>query len=74
AAREQVRHHRLLEVWLTNSLGLSPDGAHVESIKLMLVTNCELINNIDKRYETPTVCPCGETIPKSELCGEKLIS
>lgn len=74
AAREQVRHHRLLEIWLTNSLGLSPDGAHGESIKLMLVTNCKLINTIDQRYESPTVCPCGEAIPQSSLCGTDLIN
>lgn len=74
AAREQVRHHRLLEVWLNNSLGLSSDAAHAESIKLMLVTNCALINTIEKRYESPTICPCGEEIPASELCSNELIN
>ncbi|MHA2027851.1 MAG: metal-dependent transcriptional regulator [Candidatus Kariarchaeaceae archaeon] len=74
AAREQVRHHRLIEVWLTNSLGLSPDSAHSESIKLMLLTNCEMINTIAKRYGNPDKCPCGEDIPESELCGNSLIT
>lgn len=74
AANEQLRHHRLIEVWLTNSLGLSPDAAHSESIKLMLVVNCDLVNTIDKRYDNPDRCPCGEEIPPSELCGDNLVS
>lgn len=74
AAREQIRHHRLLEVWLTNSLGLSPDGAHEESIKLSLISNCDLINTIDKRYDQPETCPCGDEIPKSDICGTDLLS
>lgn len=70
AARELLRHHRLLEVWFTESIGLSPDTAHEEAVKGLVLVSCELINTIDSRYDTPEKCPCGEEIPNSELCGD----
>ena len=65
---EKLRHHRLLEVLFTNSLGLEHDIAHDESIKLMLLASCDLIRAIDKQYNFPESCPCGFNIPKSPLC------
>lgn len=65
---EKLRHHRLLEVLLVNTLGLHHDIAHDESIKLMLLASCSLVQAIDKQYNHPETCPCGLPIPKSPLC------
>ena len=67
-AREKLKHHRLLEVMIAESLGMGPDDAHNESVKLMLLASCELIEAIDKRYDHPRVCPCGEDIPETDRC------
>lgn len=63
-ARQKLRHHRLLEVWMAESLGMTPDDAHNEAVKLMLLASCELIKKIASRYDDPKVCPCGEDIPE----------
>lgn len=67
-AYEHLKHHRLLEIMLVNSLGMDIDDAHNESVKLMLLASCELIEIIRKRYNDPENCPCGEKIPSSNLC------
>ncbi|MHA2250589.1 MAG: metal-dependent transcriptional regulator [Candidatus Kariarchaeaceae archaeon] len=67
-AKEKLRHHRLLEVLLSDTLGLSPDDSHNESVKLMLLSSCELVNLISQRYKNPDTCPCGFKIPQSKLC------
>lgn len=71
-ANEKLKHHRLLEVMMVDSLGITPDEAHNESVKLMLLASCELINYIDLRYDNPTTCPCGENIPQSDACINKI--
>lgn len=68
-AKEHLRHHRLLEYWLVESLGLAVEEAHEEGLKLMVLVDCKLINKIDQRYEQPKICPCGEEIPASILCN-----
>ena len=67
-AREKLKHHRLLEVLMAEALGMSPDEAHNESVKIMLLASCEFVNYIDQRYEHPRVCPCGEDIPETDRC------
>lgn len=71
-AREKLKHHRLLEVMLAESLGITPDEAHNESVKLMLLASCELIENIQDRYDHPKICPCGEEIPETDRCSIKI--
>ncbi len=70
-ANEKLRHHRMLEILLVRELGIPPDTAHNESVKLMLLTSCELINTIGDRYGNPDTCPCGFNIPESKLCFER---
>ncbi|MCY3412587.1 MAG: metal-dependent transcriptional regulator [Candidatus Heimdallarchaeota archaeon] len=65
---EKLRHHRLIEVYLVNGLGIDHDLAHDESLKLMLLASCDLIVAIDEHYNHPTICPCGHAIPQSPLC------
>ena len=71
-AKEKLRHHRMLEVYLAEGLGLTPDEAHNESVKLMLLASCELVKRIEERYDNPVVCPCGEDIPETNLCSSKI--
>ncbi|MHA2030854.1 MAG: metal-dependent transcriptional regulator [Candidatus Kariarchaeaceae archaeon] len=68
-AKEKLRHHRLLEVLFSRTLGLSPDDAHNESVKLMLLTSCNLVNIISQRFNDPKTCPCGLDIPEADLCS-----
>ncbi len=71
-ANERLRHHRLLEVFLAECLGFDADSAHNESVKLMLLTSCAVIEAIDKRFNHPKMCPCGEPIPESDLCEKEI--
>ncbi len=68
SGNEKLRHHRLLEVFLSNGLGMDHDSAHDESLKLMLLAGCNIIDAIDKQFNNPDTCPCGFDIPKSPLC------
>lgn len=65
---ERLRHHRLLEVLLVETLGMDHDDAHNESLKLMLLVSCAIINQIDERFNFPENCPCGHTIPTTDIC------
>ncbi|MDH5644702.1 MAG: metal-dependent transcriptional regulator [Candidatus Heimdallarchaeota archaeon] len=67
-AYEKLKHHRLLEVYLVDSLGMTVEQAHDEASKLMLIASCELVNQIQLRYNNPETCPCGEKIPESKIC------
>lgn len=71
SGNEKLRHHRLLEVFLSNGLGLDHDEAHDESIKLMLLAGCNIIASIDKQFDHPKTCPCGFEIPSSPLCNRE---
>jgi DtxR family Mn-dependent transcriptional regulator len=66
-ALEVLRHHRLLELYLTDSLGMSPDEVHAEADRLEHVLSEELEARIDAALGFPTHDPHGEPIPDSEL-------
>jgi Mn-dependent DtxR family transcriptional regulator len=40
----------------------------------MLVASCQLIHEIDRRYDHPTECPAGGVIPENEDCEEKFLN
>jgi len=67
-AIELIRHSRLLEILLHNTLGLTEKEAHVESEKFNLLFSCKTINKICELYNHPKTCPCGEKIFNSTLC------
>lgn len=67
-AKELIRHAQLIELLLYNELDLSADEAHIESEKLNLLFSCNTINKICEKYEHPSECPCGDTIPSSINC------
>lgn len=66
-ALEVLRHHRLLERYLTDSLGMSLDEVHAEADRLEHVLSEELEARIDAVLGYPTHDPHGDPIPDSEL-------
>jgi DtxR family Mn-dependent transcriptional regulator len=66
-ALEVVRHHRLLEVYLAETLGLGIDAVHAEADRLEHVISEELEARIDQALGFPTHDPHGDPIPDATL-------
>jgi DtxR family transcriptional regulator, Mn-dependent transcriptional regulator len=66
-ALEVVRHHRLLELYLMQALGLSWDQVHEEAERLEHHLSDELEARIDQALGFPTRDPHGDPIPSREL-------
>jgi DtxR family transcriptional regulator, Mn-dependent transcriptional regulator len=66
-ALEVLRHHRLLEVYLTQTLGLSWDRVHSEAERLEHVLSEELEAEIDRVLGYPEIDPHGDPIPTPDL-------
>src|SRR4051794_3934816 len=66
-ALEVIRHHRLLELYLAETLGLSVDDVHDEADRLEHVISEELEARIDKALGFPTHDPHGDPIPGADL-------
>jgi DtxR family transcriptional regulator, Mn-dependent transcriptional regulator len=65
-ATELVRHHRLLERFLTDTLGFALNGAHEEAERLEHVISEELEARLAAFLGYPTICPHGSPIPNSD--------
>jgi len=63
AAAEVVRHHRLIEKYLAEALGVPWDRVHEEAEKLEHVISEDLEDRIDGALGYPTVDPHGAPIP-----------
>jgi DtxR family transcriptional regulator, Mn-dependent transcriptional regulator len=66
-ALEVVRHHRLLELYLMEALGLTWDQVHQEAERLEHHLSDELEAAIDQALGYPTRDPHGDPIPSPEL-------
>ena len=66
-ALEVLRHHRLLERYLADSLGMSLAEVHAEADRLEHALSEELEARIDAALGYPTHDPHGDPIPDSEL-------
>jgi DtxR family transcriptional regulator, Mn-dependent transcriptional regulator len=66
-ALEVIRHHRLLELYLVESLGMSWDEVHDEAEILEHVLSDELEELIAAKLGNPTIDPHGDPIPTREL-------
>ena len=66
-ALEILRHHRLLELYLTESLGVPWDRVHDEAEVLEHVLSEELEELIARKLGDPTRDPHGDPIPTREL-------
>ena len=69
-ALEVIRHHRLLELYLMEALGLGWDEVHAEAERLEHHLSEELEARIDAALGHPTRDPHGEPIPTAELAVE----
>jgi DtxR family transcriptional regulator, Mn-dependent transcriptional regulator len=67
AALEVLRHHRLLERYLVDRLGLSLDEVHAEAELLEHALSEELEAKIDAELGFPTHDPHGDPIPDRDL-------
>ena len=65
-AVELARHHRLLERFLTDSLGFSLDGAHAEAERLEHVISEEFEARLAVFLGNPKTCPHGAPIPNAD--------
>ena len=75
AALEVLRHHRLIESWLVQSLGYSWDEVHEEACRLEHVISEDFEARIDAALGHPERDPHGDPIPTAELVmpGDKAL-
>ena len=66
-ALEVIRHHRLLELYLAETLGLHIDDVHDEADRLEHALSEELEGRIDRVLGYPTHDPHGDPIPDADL-------
>jgi DtxR family transcriptional regulator, Mn-dependent transcriptional regulator len=66
-AVEVIRHHRLLELYLAETLGLAIDDVHDEAERLEHALSEELEARIDRALGFPTHDPHGDPIPDAQL-------
>lgn len=62
-AQEMIRHHRLLELYLTRALGFEHDQVHAEAERLEHFISEQLEDRIDQILGRPTCDPHGSPIP-----------
>jgi DtxR family transcriptional regulator, Mn-dependent transcriptional regulator len=67
AAIEIIRHHRLLEQYLSETLGLHIEEVHAEADRLEHALSEELEARIDESLGYPTHDPHGDPIPDANL-------
>jgi DtxR family Mn-dependent transcriptional regulator len=66
-AVEVIRHHRLLELYLAETLGLAVADVHAEADRLEHAISEELEARIDEALGFPTHDPHGDPIPDANL-------
>jgi DtxR family transcriptional regulator, Mn-dependent transcriptional regulator len=71
AAIEITRHHRLLEQYLVENLGLGIEAVHAEADRLEHALSEEVEARIDEELGFPTHDPHGDPIPDASLHVER---
>jgi DtxR family Mn-dependent transcriptional regulator len=66
-AVEMIRHHRLLELYLTQVVGMPLEKVHAEADALEHVISEDLESRLDELLGYPTVDPHGHPIPSASL-------
>jgi DtxR family Mn-dependent transcriptional regulator len=71
-AESLIRHHRLLELYLTEALGFGSDQVHAEAEILEHVMSAQLGEQIDRFLGRPTHDPHGSIIPPAprRVCSQ----
>jgi DtxR family transcriptional regulator, Mn-dependent transcriptional regulator len=70
-ALEVIRHHRLIELYLHEALGVPWDEVHAEAEKIEHVLSESLEARIDAALGHPTTDPHGAPIPSADLTIER---
>jgi DtxR family transcriptional regulator, Mn-dependent transcriptional regulator len=70
-ALELIRHHRLIEQYLADTLGVPIEAVHAEADRLEHALSEELEARIDKLLGFPTHDPHGDPIPDARLAVEQ---
>lgn len=65
-ALEVIRHHRLIELFLAEALGMPWDQVHAEAHKIEHVLSEDLADRIDAMLGRPTSDPHGAPIPAQD--------
>jgi DtxR family Mn-dependent transcriptional regulator len=65
-ALEVIRHHRLLELYLTEAMGFSWDRVHAEADRLEHAISDEFADRISTMLGDPKVDPHGDPIPTKD--------
>jgi DtxR family Mn-dependent transcriptional regulator len=65
-ALDVIRHHRLIELFLTETLDVPWDQVHAEAHKIEHVLSQDLLDRIDAALGHPTTDPHGAPIPTRE--------
>lgn len=73
-ALEVIRHHRLLELYLAETLGVDVEDVHEEADRLEHALSEELEARIDRALGFPTHDPHGDPIPDANLRWPKAAS
>ncbi|MFH2038413.1 MAG: metal-dependent transcriptional regulator [Chloroflexota bacterium] len=66
-ALQVIRHHRLLETYLHDTLGYGWDAVHDEACRLEHVISEKFEQRIDQALGSPTFDPHGDPIPDRDL-------
>ena len=66
-ALEVIRHHRLLELYLSEALGYPWDQVHDEACRLEHALSERVLSALETFLENPEVCPHGHPIPSQAL-------
>jgi len=66
SARATMRRHRLVETFLVDVLGMSPDRVHEEAHRLEHALSDEVIDRLDDWLGRPDRDPHGSPIPAAE--------
>jgi len=76
AALQLVRRHRLLEVFLVNTMGFTWDQVDVEAHRLEHAISAAFEERIERICGYPTHCPHGDPIPRQDgaLPMERLVA
>lgn len=70
ALKHEEVHHHLIEVFLVDTLDLTPDEAHEESFRLAPFFSCTMIQRICNKYGNPKQCPMNHDIPEYPACHD----
>ena len=73
-ALEVIRHHRLLEQYLSQTLGLPINELHAEADRLEHALSEELEAHIDRTLGFPTHDPHGDPIPGPDLKLSRMVT